>query len=76
MKRGERWKVTVWKIPEQETTMGGFRYIALTAGLSLAACTSNPNAPVNQTFPVRQLDQFFGSLSPTPAPRAFPSTPQ
>lgn len=36
--------------------------------LSLAACTSDPAAPVNQTYPIKQMDQFFNSLSgPTPA---------
>ncbi|HEY1410548.1 MAG TPA: hypothetical protein VGF36_00325 [Rhodopila sp.] len=45
------------------------RFVALTiAGLVLAGCTSNPNAPVNQTFPVRQMDQFFGSRPPPPPP--------
>ncbi len=35
---------------------------ALLAGLTLAGCTSDPSAPVNQTFPVRQMDRFFNSL--------------
>jgi hypothetical protein len=39
------------------------------AGLSLAGCTSDPAAPVNQAFPIRQMDQFFGSLSAPPAPQ-------
>jgi hypothetical protein len=41
------------------------------AALSLAGCTSDPNAPINQTFPVKQMDGFFNSLSgppPQPAP--------
>jgi hypothetical protein len=33
------------------------------AGLALGGCTSDPNAPVNESFPIRQMDQFFGSLS-------------
>jgi hypothetical protein len=46
--------------------MGGYQLLALIAGLSLAACTSDPNAPVNQTFPIRQMDRFFDSLSAPP----------
>jgi hypothetical protein len=38
------------------------------AGLALAGCTSDPNAPVNQTFPIRQMDRFFESLSAQPTP--------
>jgi hypothetical protein len=48
--------------------MGGYQTLALVAGLSLAACTSDPNAPVNQTFPIQQMDRFFNSLS-APSPR-------
>jgi len=46
-------------------------------GMSLAACTSDPTAPVNQAFPIRQMDQFFGSLSapPPPAPQAYTHEP-
>jgi hypothetical protein len=36
--------------------------------LALTGCTSDPNAAINQTFPIRQMDQFFGSLS---APRVI-----
>jgi hypothetical protein len=36
-------------------------------GLCLAGCTSDPSAPVNQTFPIRQMDHFFESLSDPPA---------
>jgi hypothetical protein len=56
--------------------MGGYRTLALMiAGLLLAACTSDPNAPVNQTFPVRQMDRFFDSLSATPAPQDYTREP-
>jgi hypothetical protein len=48
--------------------MGGYQILALIAGLSLAACTSDPNAPINQTFPIHQMDQFFDSLSAPPPP--------
>jgi hypothetical protein len=52
--------------------MRGFPILAVTlAGLTLAACASDPNAAVNQTFPIRQMDSFFNSLSGAPpAPRA------
>jgi hypothetical protein len=39
----------------------------LFVGLVLAGCTSDPTAPVNQTFPIRQMDNFFGSLAGPPA---------
>ncbi len=51
--------------------MGGYQTLALIAGLSLAACTSDPNAPVNQTFPIRQMDTFFNSLSAPPPPQGY-----
>lgn len=35
---------------------------------SLADCTSDPHAPVNQTFPIRQMDNFFDSLAASPSP--------
>jgi hypothetical protein len=46
------------------------------AGLSVASCTSDPNAPINQSFPIRQMDHFFdpsatpprSTLSAAPAP--------
>ncbi len=44
------------------------RYCILLAGVSLSGCTSDPSAPVNQAFPIRQMDQFFGSLSAPAAP--------
>jgi hypothetical protein len=40
----------------------------LIACASLAGCTSDPSAPVNQTFPIRQMDSFFESLSAPPSP--------
>ena len=36
----------------------------LVAGAALCACTSDPNAAVNQMPPIQQMDQFFNSLSP------------
>jgi hypothetical protein len=49
--------------------MGECQTIALLiAALSLAGCTSDPNAPVNEIFPIRQKDSFFDSLSGPPAP--------
>jgi hypothetical protein len=51
--------------------MGGYRALALiVAGVLLAGCTSDPSAPVNESFPIRQMDRFFDSLSPPPPPPA------
>jgi hypothetical protein len=48
--------------------MRGFRALAvMLAVLALAGCSSDPNAPVNQSFPIRQMDRLFESLSPPPA---------
>ncbi len=45
--------------------MRGYGALALMfAALALSGCTSDPNAPVNQSFPIRQMDGFFDSLSP------------
>jgi hypothetical protein len=45
------------------------------AGLALAACSSDPQAPVNQTFPIRQMDSFFDSLAVPPPPRDYTHQP-
>ena len=48
--------------------MGGYQVLSLIiVGLSLAGCTSDPNAPINRTPPIRQMDSFFNSLSAPPA---------
>ena len=49
------------------------RTIFLTiVGLCIAGCTSDPAAPVNQAFPIRQMDHFFGSLGePQGAPNQY-----
>lgn len=39
-------------------------------GLCVAGCTSDPAAPINQTYPIRQMDRFFDSLS---APAGSPN---
>jgi hypothetical protein len=39
----------------------------LIAGLIAAGCTSDPDAAVNQTPPIRQMDRFFNSLTGSPA---------
>jgi hypothetical protein len=71
LERTARLEVTL-DDPQQETTMPLPRFAVPTiaglviAGLVLGGCTSNPNAPVNQSFPVRQMDQFFGSRPPPP----------
>ncbi len=36
--------------------------------LAVVGCTSDPNAPINQTPPIRQMDHFFDSLSGPSAP--------
>jgi hypothetical protein len=56
--------------------MGGYRILALIiAGLLLTGCSSDPSAPVNQSFPIRQMDDFFNSISDPPAPRNFSNQP-
>jgi hypothetical protein len=56
--------------------MTGYRIcFLLIVGLSLFACTSNPNAPVNQSFPIRQMDNFFDSLAASPAPPDYTRQP-
>ena len=34
--------------------------------LCAAGCTSDPAAPINQTYPIRQMDHFFGSIGGAP----------
>ena len=41
----------------------------------LGACTADPNAPVNQSFPIRQMDGFFDSLSRPPPPARSAQVP-
>jgi hypothetical protein len=43
-------------------------------GLSVTGCTSDPNAPINQTFPIRQMDHFFGPPS-APPPATLSAAP-
>jgi hypothetical protein len=43
--------------------------IPVCAGLLLASCSSSPEEPVNQTLPIRTMDNFFRSLSPRPSPQ-------
>jgi hypothetical protein len=35
----------------------------LAAGTALMGCSSSPDAPINQTTPIRQMDHFFESMS-------------
>jgi hypothetical protein len=59
--------VTFYQIAAQETTMRGFTALGvILAGLTLGGCTTDPNAPVNQSFPIRQMDRFFDSLGAPP----------
>jgi hypothetical protein len=43
--------------------------------LTVAACTSDPDAPVNQITPIRQMDRFFNSMSGPPAPPNYGRQP-
>jgi hypothetical protein len=36
--------------------------------LVLAGCTADPDAPVNQVFPIKQMDDFFRPFTGSPAP--------
>ena len=47
----------------------------LIVALRFAVCISNPEAPVNQTFPIPQMNSFFDSLSGQPAPRTYTRRP-
>jgi hypothetical protein len=73
-------------IAQQETAMAGyftnrdhvipFRIVALLILCwSLTACTSDPNAPVNQATPIRQMDRFFNSMSGPPPPPDYEHQP-
>ena len=52
--------------------MHWFKFLRLTfvglclVGLCVVGCTSDPAAPVNQAFPIRQMDHFFDSLQTPP----------
>ena len=54
-----------------------WRCVPLILGLTLFGCSSSPDAPINQTFPIRQMDTFFNSLSAPPpsAPRDYTQVP-
>jgi hypothetical protein len=76
-------------IPQPETTMGGYRNnrnapfprqamargMLLILCLTVAACTADPDAPVNQITPIRQMDRFFNSMSGPPAPPDYGHQP-
>ncbi|HYZ22793.1 MAG TPA: hypothetical protein VE690_11615 [Rhodopila sp.] len=50
-------------------SMRAYAFVLLSlAGLALAGCSSSPYEPVNQTPPIRAMDNFFRSLSPPTAP--------
>lgn len=49
--------------------MGVYRVLTWAAvGFAVAACTSDPDATINQTTPIRQMDRFFDRLSGREAP--------
>ena len=39
--------------------------------VALAGCSSDPNTPINQSYPIRSMDNFFRSL---PGPDKPPAT--
>jgi len=47
----------------------------IVSGLLLFGCTSDPNAPVNRSFPIQQMDNFFGSSSDSPPPPDYMHRP-
>jgi hypothetical protein len=55
-----------------------FRALSLLTGIALlVGCTSDPNAPINQTFPIRQMDAFFRQYTGSPGPtRAYATAPE
>lgn len=56
--------------------MSGYRVFPAVFGvLSLFGCTSDPNASVNQMFPIRQMDHFFDSLSRPSLPPDYTRLP-
>ncbi|MEA2729392.1 MAG: hypothetical protein QOF70_3867 [Acetobacteraceae bacterium] len=61
---------------ERGAAMGWYRIVSMIiVSLCMAGCSSDPNAPVNQMFPIRQMDHFFRSLSGPPTPAAAPASP-
>lgn len=34
----------------------------------LAGCTADPDAPINQTYPIKQMDDFFRQFTGSPGP--------
>jgi hypothetical protein len=57
--------------------MSGYQILVLVVGgLTITGCSSDPRAPVNQSFPIRQLDSFFDSMSrPSSAPADYRQRP-
>ncbi len=53
--------------------MRGFAALAIMmAGLALEGCTTDPKAPINESFPIRQMDRFFDSLEQRPPSATSP----
>ena len=36
--------------------------------ITIAGCSSDPDAPVNRTTPIRQMDRFFDTVTGRPPP--------
>jgi hypothetical protein len=45
-----------------------WRRCLLILGMLVSGCSSDPKTPINQAFPIRQMDAFFNSLSPPSPP--------
>lgn len=43
--------------------------LAFGAILLISGCSADPDAPVNQLFPIKQMDDFFRPYTGSPAPR-------
>jgi hypothetical protein len=77
VKRREHLAVIILLNFTQETTMRGCWTLALMIAVIafVSACTSDPGAAVNQQFPIRQMDQFFNSMSRPPPPLDYTHQP-
>jgi hypothetical protein len=61
---------------EREAAMRQYQIVSvMIVSLCVAGCSSDPNAQVNQMFPIRQMDHFFRSLSGPPASTAAGVSP-
>ena len=40
--------------------------VIVTAAITITGCSSDPDAPVNRTTPIRQMDRFFDTVTGRP----------